>query len=243
MRHAARRWRSGTTAVIGLALIGVLLAWALVQTAGQQPEVAAEQAALVKRVEDETARTDQLTATKDALDTDVQRLRTVGLAGQGSALEESLSDLGVASGTGTVSGPGVVVTVDDADPDSLTSAEIDPAGRILDLDLQYLVNGLWSAGAEAVSINGQRLTATTAIRGAGQAITVDYRPMARPYVVRAIGDPNTLQARFAESAGGDWMQNLKATHDVRFDVAGAKSLTIDGDGTSLLRYATPEAAP
>jgi uncharacterized protein YlxW (UPF0749 family) len=240
--HGARL-RSPITAVVGLALIGLLLTWAVVQTAGQQPEVAAEQAALVKRVQDETARTDALSARKDALNATVETLRAGRLPTAGSAQEATLAALAVASGAVRVTGPGVTVTTDDADAGAVPGAKADPAGRILDIDLQYLVNGLWSAGAEAVSVNGQRLTSTTSIRGAGQAITVDYRPVARPYVVRAIGDPKTLQARFVESAGGDWMQNLKSTHDIRFDVTAEKSLTIDGDGTSLLRYATPEATP
>jgi len=237
------RLRSPVTAVVGLALIGLLLTWAVVQTAGQRPEVAAEQAALVKRVQDETARTDALSARKDQLNAEVETLRTSRLPTPGSSQASMLAALGVASGAVDVTGPGLTVTADDADASAVPGAKADPAGRILDIDLQYLVNGLWAAGAEAVSVNGQRLASTTSIRGAGQAITVDYRPMARPYVVEAIGDPKTLQARFVESAGGNWMQNLKSTHEIRFDVTVEKSLKIDGDGTSLLRYATPEATP
>lgn len=240
--HGARL-RSPITAVVGLALIGLLLTWAVVQTYGQRPEVAAEQAALVKRVQDETARTDQLSARKDQLNGEVEALRTGRLPTAGSAQASTLAALGVADGALAVTGPGVTVTADDADASAVPGAKADPAGRILDIDLQYLVNGLWAAGAEAIAVNGQRLTSTTSIRGAGQAITVDYRPVARPYVVEAIGDPKTLQARFVESAGGDWMQNLKSTHGIRFDVTAEKSLSIDGDGTSLLRYATPEATP
>ena len=46
-------------------------------------------------------------------------------------------------------------------------------------DLQIVVNGLWASGAEAVSVNGQRLTSKAAIRFAGQAILVNYRPLTR----------------------------------------------------------------
>ena len=68
---------------------------------------------------------------------------------------------------------------------------------MLDIDLQILVNGLWESGAEAISINGHRLSNLTAIRGAGDAITVDYRSLTRPYQIEAIGDPRTLPASFA----------------------------------------------
>ena len=48
---------------------------------------------------------------------------------------------------------------------------------MLDRDLQVIVNGLWAAGAEAIAVNGQRLTACSAIRSAGEAILVDFRPL------------------------------------------------------------------
>ena len=63
-----------------------------------------------------------------------------------------------------------------------------------DGDLQLVVNALWAAGAEAISINGQRLGPTTAIRFAGEAVLVDFRPVTNPYEVSAIGDPDTLSA-------------------------------------------------
>lgn len=55
----------------------------------------------------------------------------------------------------------------------------DGRDRVLDMDLQILTDGLWQAGAEAISVNGHRLSALTAIRGAGEAITVDNRSLTR----------------------------------------------------------------
>ncbi len=74
-------------------------------------------------------------------------------------------------------------------------------GRVLSKDLQVVTNALWEAGAEAISINGQRLTARSAIRFAGDAILVNYRPLTRPYVISAIGDPQNLQVEFADNRG------------------------------------------
>ena len=65
-------------------------------------------------------------------------------------------------------------------------------GRVYDRDLQDVVNALWLAGAEAMSINGQRLTAATAIRSAGEAILVNSRPLSPPSLVHAIGNPAPL---------------------------------------------------
>jgi uncharacterized protein YlxW (UPF0749 family) len=77
------------------------------------------------------------------------------------------------------------------------------------------VNGLWAAGAEAIAINGQRLTATTAIRNAGQAILVAYRPLQPPYVISAIGDPDTLPARFEDTVGGAYLRLIGQTYGIR----------------------------
>ena len=56
------------------------------------------------------------------------------------------------------------------------------------------MNGLWSVGAEAIAVNGQRLTAQSAIRSAAGAILVNYRPLKPPYRVEAIGPPDLADA-------------------------------------------------
>lgn len=66
-----------------------------------------------------------------------------------------------------------------------------------------IVNGLWQAGATDMAINGRRLTPTSAIRAAGEAILVNYRPMSPPYVVSAIGpDADQVAGRFRENQQG-----------------------------------------
>jgi uncharacterized protein YlxW (UPF0749 family) len=131
-----------------------------------------------------------------------------------------------------VAGPGVVITVDDA-----PGSETDPSDRVLDLDLQILVNGLWESGAEAVSVNGHRLSPLTAIRGAGQAITVDYRSLTRPYRVEAIGDARTLPASFTQSSAGAWWNDLSRNRGMSFALTGVDELTLDADPGIVLRYA------
>ncbi len=88
---------------------------------------------------------------------------------------------------------------------------------MLDIDLQILANGLWQAGAEAVAINGHRLSTLTAIRAAGEAITVDYRSLTRPYRVEAIGDPHTSQQQFVRDHAGLWWNELTQNRGMRYD--------------------------
>lgn len=126
---------------------------------------------------------------------------------QGRAAAQQRADLVVSAGETPVDGPGVAVEVDDA-PDAVIgqrSAERRPdgttlTGRVRDRDLQDVVNALWAAGAEAVSVGGIRLSPTTAIRTAGETILAGYRPLVAPYVVLAIGDPDRLPDRFRASA-------------------------------------------
>ena len=232
--------RSRLTLLVGVAVLGLLMTLAAVHTMADKPEVAAEQSALVDQVREQTSETDRLSARNDRLTATVAGLRAHQLANTsaGAVRRAQLATLGTLAGATAATGPGLQITVDDANPASRPDLEPDPAGRILDIDLQHLVNGLWTAGAEAISINGQRLTATTAIRAAGKAITVDYRPLARPYVVQAVGDPKALQAGFTASAGGDWMLNLKATYSIVLDVRTESSMTLSA-GNPVLRYAQP----
>lgn len=109
------------------------------------------------------------------------------------AASERVRRLAAQTGYGAASGPGVVITVDDA-----------PNGEaVRDADLQLLVNGLWEAGAEAISINGKRLTARSGLRNAGAAINLNGPPpLSPPYVVSAIGDDRTLEAELLNTTTG-----------------------------------------
>ena len=75
------------------------------------------------------------------------------------------------------------------------SSGFSDTGRVRDRDMQRVVNGLWESGAEAISVNGQRLTALSAIRAAGDAILVDNKPLVPPYTVLAVGDGQAAEHR------------------------------------------------
>ena len=77
----------------------------------------------------------------------------------------------------------------------------------------------------------------TAIRSAGDAITVDYRSLTRPYRVEAIGDPRTLQARFVESSAGAWWNDLAQNRRMRYEISDVKQLDLAADPGMVLRHA------
>lgn len=233
-RHAP-----GVGMLIGLLLIGLVLATAATQVRNRSVGANAERAALVAEVQRRTAGADRAAADLATLRIEIAQARRDALALAGDAgSAERLDRLELVAGGVPVRGPGLVVTVDDAQR-SNPDEPVKPEDRILDRDLQNLVNGLWAAGAEAVAVNGQRLTALSAIRSADVAILVDYRPVLPPYVVRAIGDPRTLEPGFLDSQGGRELRLLADNYGFRFDVERSDRVELPAASALSLRLARP----
>lgn len=239
---AARR-RAGTrehtpVGVAGLLAVlvvfGLLIVTMVLQTNRAAPAVQEERAQLIQRIEDESQEVEALRQSANSLESDVARLedRVLSRSEVGQGLQGQLRRLGILSGSLPVTGPGLVITVDDAE-----DAGTESAGQVLDTDLQKLVNALWVAGAEAVSIDGQRITSRTAIRGAGSAITVNYRSLTPPYVIRAIGNPDTLPARLLETDGGRAWLDLQVNFGVEFTTETRRNITVPGRDPSPPRFA------
>jgi uncharacterized protein YlxW (UPF0749 family) len=231
---SARPQRTGLAVVVVLAAFGVLIGVSALQTEQDRPAQLAERAQLVAQIHSRQARLEslhrQLTSLQETVSSRQTELADDITAEQ--SLTGRLEELGMLAGTTAVSGPGVIITVDDAQ-----GAGSGLGGVIRDSDLQLLANGLWQAGAEAISIGGQRLTSLTSIRFAGRAITVNYRSLTPPYVVQAIGDPDTLAARFLQTdAGGAWV-DLKTNYGVGFDIENSTKVTLPDEPHDQLLYA------
>jgi uncharacterized protein YlxW (UPF0749 family) len=167
----------------------------------------------------------------------------------GTDLTSTIKDLEVQAGAVPLTGPGLTLTLDDAaSTDTGADAGSRPTsgfqeGRVTSGDLQIIVNGLWGAGAEAISINGHRLSSTAAIRFAGQAIIVDFRPLSRPYVITALGDTQGMQQLFDPSFAGLYLSQLTDEYKIRSILAGSDSLTVPGDSAARLEVAEPVGPP
>ena len=107
-----------------------------------------------------------------------------------------------------------------------------------DVDLQVVVNGLWAAGAEAIAVNGHRLTAMTAIRSAGDAVLVDLVSLSSPYKVDAIGDPVAMQPALARTSAGQHMSTLRTTYGIGVQMSSQSHLELPGTGPVTLHDAT-----
>jgi uncharacterized protein YlxW (UPF0749 family) len=229
----SRSGRPGTYALIALALFGVLVATAALQTSRGADQSASSHASLVKQVQERRAALTRRRAQVRDLTAQVSTLQAQARtdAAQERTVLGRVSRLGLLSGATAVHGPGVQVRVDDA-----PGAE-DAQHQVQAPDLQKLVNGLWQVGAEAVSVNGQRLTALTSIRDAAGAITVNYRSLSRPYTVLAVGDPKKMGADLLDTAGGQTLLTLQSTFGLKFHVDTEDTMTLPAAKPSALRYA------
>lgn len=196
---------------------------------------------LVRDVERRTAATDALASTAAGLRTEVSRVRAaaLGAGAVGRALAERVALLELVTGTVPVRGPGLVVVLDDAQ--GASTAQDD--GRIFDRDVQDVVNALWAAGAEAIAVNGQRLTSRTAIRSAGEAVLVDLRPLSPPYRLEAVGDVGALEPLFVDSATARRFQTWTSLYGIGFDVRRGKDLRLPAAPEPLVRVARPLTDP
>ncbi|MFG2264604.1 DUF881 domain-containing protein [Streptomyces sp. NPDC048720] len=238
-------------AKLGLAA-GLVLA-ALVVTVGAAqariaaPVVAKERQELIDRIDKETADADRLESDVDKLRDDVDTRRRAALRRSGGGSEADL--MGVLSGATAVHGPGVKLVVNDAKEASAGGDGSNPretsgfsdTGRVRDRDMQRVVNGLWASGAEAVSINGQRLTALSAIRAAGDAILVDNRPLVPPYTVLAVGDGQKLSTRFQDSADGLYLHALEENFGIRATISTEGDVRLPAAPSVTVRTAQPNA--
>ena len=213
-QHVAEQRRSGTrppsertgrsmrTVVVVLAF-GAMLAVAAVQTAQSAAVTSAGRDQLISRIEARRANVADIQH-------QIGRLRSANSAAA-SSNDDLAARLGSVTATqqsllrqtgfGAVAGPGVKIVVDDAPGGH-------QAGMVRDSDLALLVNGLWRAGATAVSVNGQRVTALSALRNTAEAIRINDVSLSPPYTVLAVGDTRTLQADLAETTSGSEFEAL-----------------------------------
>ncbi|MEZ0165183.1 DUF881 domain-containing protein [Kineococcus sp. LSe6-4] len=246
---ARRRARTGlpptraarTATVLALLVVGALLAVAGVRAAAGAPAADRGRTQLAQRVQDGTARADELAARVSELRAGNARLAASLGGAPAASADARASGLQVAAAATAVTGPGLSVVLDDAATPAGAPAPGPTSGRVVDRDVQLVVNGLWAAGAEAVAVNGQRLGALSSIRAAGEAVLVDYRPLTPPYTVSAVGDPAAMQTAFATSVAGRYLQVLRDNYGLRAEVAPADRLDLPAARLDL-RFARAGAA-
>jgi uncharacterized protein YlxW (UPF0749 family) len=188
------------TAAIVLLAFGLLVTVAAVQTSRNASVDAASRSSLIDQINlrrqavaDQQRQVSRQQADQLALQRSLTRVNT-----EAQATQARLSRVRAGTGFGAVKGSGVEATVASA-PGS------DNNQLVRDSDLTLLTDALWAAGAEAISVNGERLTVLSSFRNVGIGILVNSRPVNPPYVFDVIGDPQTLPANLlSSSVGSQW---------------------------------------
>jgi uncharacterized protein YlxW (UPF0749 family) len=231
--------------VVAAVVTGLLLSMGALALRTPSSAAIKAKANLVSQIEARRAAVEKQEVQLRAVQAQVDKLQAQALGQDESSLQSRLAALTLASGAEPVTGKGITVQLDNAPGSNDTGAagtpRTDPEkdeGTVLSKDLQVVVNGLWEAGAEAISVNNQRLTSKSAIRFAGEAILVNYRPLARPYVIRVIGDPDDLQAEFAGNDGGAYARALKDNYGIRVSIDASDRLTLPAATSLTVREAS-----
>lgn len=233
--------RRGVASMVTWVLLAVLLGAAttvaVAELRAPQPSVAKGRSVLMEQIQDRSAAVEELSRRSVELRSEVAGLRAGGLL-PSALVEVNELDRWV-SGAVPVRGPGMVVTLTDGSGGGLVDPGDAPAeSRVRDADVQFVVNELWAAGAEAVAVNDERLTSLSAIRNAGDAILVDLQPLNGPtYTIEAVGDADDMQVEFARSAGLGFLQLLSAEYGIENEVTTSEGMFLPGAGSPTLRYA------
>ena len=130
------------------------------------------------------------------------------------------TDLELAAGLVPVQGPAVTVSLDDAprqpgrpplsqDPDDLV---------VHQQDVQAVVNALWAGGAEAMTLMGQRVVSTSAVRCVGNTVVLHGRVYSPPFVVTAVGDPRAMRDALDSDPGVLYFRTFVDRFGLGYDV-------------------------
>lgn len=189
-----------------------------------------------------------LTADQDELKAQILELREqigeLEAAGEGSAvlareLNDQLEEARIAAGLVALAGDGIVLLVEDSDaplPDDGTLSEY----LVSAADLLTITDELWLAGAEAIGINGERLTVVSAIVDIGGSVLVNSAYLAPPYQVAAIGPPDLLDRLSASEGFVDLLRARSEAYGIRIQVAEPEVVDIPAYAGSVnVRHSRP----
>ena len=138
-------------------------------------------------------------------------------------------------------GPGVTITLTDA-PDAVADSITDNVNNLVvhQQDIQAVVNALWAGGAEAMTIQDQRVVSTTGIRCVGNTVVLHDVPYAPPYVIRAVGPTAQMLTSVNESPYIGFYLQAVAAYQLGWDVQVEPDLQLPGYAGSIeLDYARP----
>jgi uncharacterized protein YlxW (UPF0749 family) len=216
-------WRFGVPVVCLFA--GVLLA-ATHGVSGGAEIRGSDSPRLVDLVNEAQSAVDRLSAERDGLAVQIDSVHGAGSGPALGAMQRRAAELGADAGLDPVRGPGLVVTLTDAQRDANGRFPRDASPDDLVVhqqDIEAVLNALWSAGAEAVQMQDQRIIATSSPRCVGNTLLLNGRTYSPPYTIAAIGDTAAMQAALSEAP----LVRLYKQYVIRFGLGYTEQPTTD----------------
>jgi uncharacterized protein YlxW (UPF0749 family) len=186
----------------------------------------AEQADLKKQIADLRGQVNEFQGT------DAQQKSTL------QDINRELEGERVASGMLALHGPGVIFTLDDSADTEIPPNE-DPAKYIIhDYDLRDVLSTLWASGAEAISINGERIVGNTSLYCVGTTVIVNSTRLSPPYVVRAIGNADSLESSLKGAPQMEKLNERAVIYDLPATLEMQSDLLVPAyTGSFVFKYA------
>ena len=229
-----------SASVIVMALAGLMMTTAAINSRGHdlRPERDTDMATLVRSQASHNAALQKEAAGLRAQVEDLSKAnQTPGVT---SSVISSASALAPSVGLEAVSGKALRVTLDDA-PLSENPDGVDANMLVVhQQDIQMVVNTLWSGGAEAMTIQGQRVISTTAVKCVGNTVVLHGVAYAPPYVIEAIGDLNVMQKALDTSEAVRIYKEYVSAYQLGWSVERAGQVTMPAyTGAVAVSHATP----
>lgn len=233
-----RRWLARTSTAVAFGLAGMLAVSSSLAAAGTDLR-SNRQADLADLVREQVNAKVQLEEQAAELRAEVEELSGQVAGDRVSSAQRKVNRLGHQVGLTPVDGAGLTVVLDDAPPEMRNQVDGGVNALVVhQQDIQAVANALWAAGAEAMTIQGQRVISTSAIRCVGNSVVLHGVPYPPPYRISAIGDPERMQKSLDEAPGVQrYLQDVER-YKLGYDVTPAEDLRLEGfDGSIDLAYA------
>ncbi len=192
-------------------------------------------------IQAESSKVQQRTDQVNDLSAQVHQLTAQSDTAAGQSLGSVPTGFAVESGATPVTGPGLVVRLDDA-PSENAPADVSPDVLVVhQQDLQAVMNALWAGGAEAMELMDQRVVSTSAVRCVGNVLRLHGRVYSPPYEVRAIGDADAMRAALEESPAVRAYERDAGRVGLGWEVDDSKSLDMPAYAATELDHAAVPA--
>ncbi|HET6560365.1 MAG TPA: DUF881 domain-containing protein [Marmoricola sp.] len=240
LRPSGPRRRWGMLTPLAFAGAGVLLVTSAVNADGTdlRPDTSSDLADLAQQ---ETARVQRLHEEVAELNADIETLSDQLDDTKVEELQQQIDALEMPAGLTAVEGPGITVTLEDAPRETQEAAGDDVSNAIVhQQDIQAVANALWAGGAEAMTLQGQRVVSTTGIKCVGNTVLLHGVTYSPPYVISAIGDVDAMRAQIESSPYLAAYLEAVDQYQLGWDVEEEAHLELPAfTGSTEMRYARP----